>query len=129
MSIIYHITRRADWHAAQQKGIYTAPSLHDEGFIHCSTVAQITRVANAIYSGQTDLLLLVIHTNKLTAPLKWEAPAHPPGSDPAAIDTLPDDANLFPHVYGAIHLDAVERVLDFPPDDDGQFHLPPEIHP
>lgn len=129
MSLIYHITQRDTWQTAQQQNAYTAPSLDNEGFIHCSTVAQITRVANAIYSGQTNLVLLVIHTDKLTAPLKWEAPAHPPGTDPADIDALPDADSLFPHVYGAIHLDAVQRVLDFPPDADGQFHLPPEIHP
>jgi uncharacterized protein (DUF952 family) len=132
MSMIYHITTREDWQQAQQQGTYTAPSLADEGFIHCSTLSQITQVANAFYSGQTNLLLLAINSVRLTAPLKWEAPAHP-ADKAAANDTnhaaLPDDSDLFPHVYGAINLKAVERVLDFPPDADGHFRLPPAIHP
>lgn len=125
MSIIYHITTREDWQQAQQNGVYTAPSLADEGFIHCSTLSQVTQVANAFYTGQKNLVLLAINSVRLHAPLTWEAPAHPADSDN---DTLPDDADLFPHVYGAINLEAVERVLDFPPDSEGRFQLPPTIH-
>ena len=125
--MIYHITTRTDWQQAQQQGHYSASSLADEGFIHCSTLSRVTQVANAFYTGQENLLLLAINTAQLTAPLKWEAPAHPADHD-TATDALPDDANLFPHVYGAINLDAVERVLDFPPGSDGHFQLPPAIH-
>ena len=43
MSIIYHITRRADWQAALAAHAYTADSLASEGFIHCSTAQQVLR--------------------------------------------------------------------------------------
>jgi uncharacterized protein (DUF952 family) len=34
------------------------------------------------------------------------------------------NVGTFPHVYGALNLDAVERVIDFEPNLDGKFVLP-----
>jgi uncharacterized protein (DUF952 family) len=39
--MIYHITSKQEWVSAQEQGEYTAPSLQTEGFIHCSTAAQV----------------------------------------------------------------------------------------
>ncbi|MFZ5885725.1 MAG: DUF952 domain-containing protein, partial [Chloroflexota bacterium] len=58
--MIFHITSRTDWEAAQAKGEYIAPSLQTEGFIHCSTAAQILPVAEKFYKGQSGLVLLMI---------------------------------------------------------------------
>lgn len=117
--MIYHITKRDDWEQAQQNGAYTAASLDSEGFIHCSTREQITKVANAFYRGQGNLLILCIDAAQLTSELKWEAPAHP---NP---DHAPDThaTEQFPHVYGTIGLQAVADVIDFPEGADG-FTLP-----
>lgn len=38
---ILHITTPDAWAEAQQQGQYRADSLASEGFIHCSTVAQV----------------------------------------------------------------------------------------
>ena len=43
--MIYHITSRRAWREAQQRGDYRVASLETEGFIHCSTDAQILPVA------------------------------------------------------------------------------------
>jgi uncharacterized protein (DUF952 family) len=120
--LILHITSKAEWLAAQQGGEYVAPSLQSEGFIHCSTEKQVISVANAFYHGRTDLVLLQVSEAKLTSKLKWEPPAGPkaPGHS---------DADLFPHIYGPIALDAVTSVFDFPPDSSGNFPLPPELFP
>jgi uncharacterized protein (DUF952 family) len=109
---IYHITSRTSWFAAQEAGAYRADSLQSEGFIHCSKADQVLRVANAFYAGQAGLVLLVVDTGRLRSEVRWE-----PGRD------KPDE--LFPHVYGLIDLDAVMRVLDFPPDADGKWRSLP----
>ena len=110
---ILHLTARADWAAATTDGAYRADSLAGQGFIHCSTAAQLLRVANSFYAGQHGLVVLVLDPGKLRSPVRWE-----PGSD------KPDE--LFPHVYGPIDLEAVVRVLDYEPGPDGRFaELPP----
>jgi uncharacterized protein (DUF952 family) len=116
--MILHITSKQDWSSAQAKGEYTAPSLAAEGFIHFSTDQQAVNVANAFYKGRTDLVLLVVDEAKLTAELKWEAPAGPPADNIS-------QADLFPHLYGPLNLNAVASVLDFQPDPtNGTFTLP-----
>ncbi len=47
MTLILHITPRQDWEKAQVTGIYSTDSLETEGFIHCSTPAQLVKVANS----------------------------------------------------------------------------------
>lgn len=120
--MIYHITSRAEWAAAQAKGSYTAPSLETEGFIHNSSREQILKVANAFYRGEDDLVILCINDAELASTLVWEAPAHP---DP---DRAPRDIDdeLFAHVYGAISTHAVVNVVDFPEGADG-FTLPDDL--
>jgi uncharacterized protein (DUF952 family) len=108
---IYHITNRHDWQSARGKGGYSTESLPMEGFIHCSRWEQVARVANAFFHAKTGLVLLEIDPECLTCELRWE-----PGMDKAD--------ELFPHIYGTLNLEAVQRVLDFPPDLDGSFSLP-----
>ncbi len=119
MPLIYHITPRTDWETAQASGDYRPASLESEGFIHCSTDVQAAPVANAFYCGQTGLVLLVIDPERLSAKLQWDPPEHP------ALGNAPADLNgKFPHIYGALNLDAVVDVLDFSPDERGEFSFP-----
>mgnify|MGYP005861374609 CR=1 FL=1 len=113
MSFILHITTRADWEHAQPQGDYAAPSLAEEGFIHCSTLEQVAGSANRYYAGREDVLLLLIDPMKLTAPLRYEPPKRADRAD-----------QLFPHIYGRLNLDAVTRVIDYLPGSDGHFHQP-----
>ena len=116
--MILHITSKQDWSDAQAKGEYTAPSLAIEGFIHFSTDKQAIYVANAFYKGRIDLVLLVVDETRLKSEVKWEAPAGP------AADNI-SEADLFPHVYGPVNLDAVTSVLGFLPDADGGWRSLP----
>ena len=67
-------------------------------------------MANARFAGAADLVLLCVVVSRLTAPLRYE------GGDPGSDE-------LFPHLYGPLDVDAVERALPFPEGPDG-FALP-----
>jgi uncharacterized protein (DUF952 family) len=112
---IYHITERESWTAAQAAGEYRADSLTDQGFIHASTAAQVVDTADRFYRGQDGLVLLCINPARVTAPIKLE---------PASHGEHRDDAGLFPHIYGPLNLDAVERAVAFPSRSDGTFEMP-----
>jgi uncharacterized protein (DUF952 family) len=101
--MIYHITTERGWQIAREMGEYRAESLKIEGFIHCSTREQIPKIADAFYRDVPNLVVLGIDSDKLTSPVKWEAPAHP------SAETVPNLENkpTFPHIYGPIALDSV----------------------
>jgi uncharacterized protein (DUF952 family) len=108
MTILLHICSAQAWSEARRRGEYRADSLDTEGFIHCSTLEQVAKTANRFYAGQTDLVLLVIAAERVLAAIRYEAA----------------DADLFPHVYGPINLDAVLEVQSFSPAADGTFEPP-----
>jgi uncharacterized protein (DUF952 family) len=99
MPIIYHITTDSTWNNAREIGVYTVPSLKEEGFIHCSQQNQLADVKQRYFEGRNDLLLLSIETDKLTSPFIFEW-------SPSVQDT-------FPHVYGPINVDAVVEVVPY----------------
>jgi uncharacterized protein (DUF952 family) len=113
--MILHIVARADWESALARGLYAPPSLNAEGFIHCSTSAQILRTANRFYRGRPGLVILCIDESRLAAAPRYESP------DSALNETT---ADLFPHLYAPLSLDAVVRVIDFPCGTDGTFEMP-----
>jgi len=116
--VIFHITSVAAWDEACIAGAYRAASLAAEGFIHCSTQAQVLPVAEKFYSGQGDLVLLSIDPRRLTSALKWEPPSG--GSPPPGVAA----GETFPHVYGPINLEAVIQVLAFDASPNGHFSWP-----
>lgn len=113
MTIILHITPYQDWLAAQASGEYRAASLEHDGFIHCSTPGQVVPVANNLYHGQRNLVLLCIERGRVSAPVRDE--------------DCYESGQLFPHIYGPLNRDAVVQVLPFPPDAEGNFSLPPAL--
>ena len=112
MKSIFHITPRQDWEKAKAAVVFRAKSLETEGFIHCSTAAQIVRTANLWFKNQTDLLLLFIDVDKVESEIRY--------------DTVGKN-DKFPHIYGALNKDAVFKVVEFEPGENGLFELPPEI--
>lgn len=100
---IFHITERRLWDAAREHGTYEMSTrgrtLQEEGFIHCSTRAQLPAVAAFLYGsydGPDELVVLVVDPASLDVPLEYEAPE--PGGEE------------FPHVYGPIPVAAVVDV-------------------
>lgn len=97
MPVIYHVTTAGDWDAARQKGFYEHPSLTAEGFIHCSQENQVAGVLERYFEGQTNLVKLVIDTDRLTSRFVF--------------DWSPSTQDTFPHIYGPINLDAVTEII------------------
>jgi len=112
---LFHIVDRKQWQEAVARGVYAPASLPIEGFIHCSTAAQIVETANRWYRGQSGLVLLRIDPRRLSAELKHEPPINPADKR---------RAQRFPHIYGPLNLDAVACAIEFPCESDGTFRLP-----
>ena len=93
MSVIYHITTKQEWNSAKPSGWYEAPSLKEEGFIHCSEERQVAGVLQRFFKGKTGLVKLTIDTSKLRHQLVYE--------------WAPSIADTFPHIYGPININAV----------------------
>ncbi len=108
---ILHIAPREDWSATT--GDLEPASLATEGFVHCSDPDQVLLPANAMFAGQTGLLLLVIEAARLTAPLVYE--------------DCYESGMEFPHVYGPLSADAVVETFAFEPGADGVFTLPADL--
>lgn len=110
---IYHILPKADWAAALEQGSYQPPSLQSERFIHFSTLAQVVHSGNRYYKNVDGLCVLVVDVSKLAADVHME-------------NTV-GGTELFPHLYGPMNLEAVVKVVDFPHDEHGEFHMPQGI--
>jgi uncharacterized protein (DUF952 family) len=107
---IFHITGSEEAEAARASGSYEDESLAAEGFIHCSFREQVAGVANSMFRGRTNLVLLEIDPQRLSSRLEVE------GAEPGAPQ--------FPHVYGPINWDSVAAVHPYAEGPDG-FLEPP----
>jgi uncharacterized protein (DUF952 family) len=79
------------------------------GFIHCSFVAQVGKIADLIYRGRPDVLLLEIDPSLIHSEIRSE--------------NLEGGDDLFPHIYGELPPNAVVRVQPIPLHADGTLNL------
>lgn len=116
MAELLHITERPLWEAARAAGTYEMSTrgltLREVGFIHCSLRHQLPQVARMLYEGwnPAELVVLVIDSERISAPLRYEPPE--PGA--ACADEAGDGdggtggtAGRFPHIYGPLPVSAV----------------------
>ena len=98
--LIYKVCSQTEWAAAVAAGSY-AGSADDarDGFIHFSTAAQLPGTAAKYFAGRTDLVVLEVDADLLGRDLRFE-PSR--GGD------------LFPHLYGALPLNAVVSSKPYP---------------
>lgn len=89
--MIFHLVAPDIWQQVSEN--YQPESLKTEGFIHFSTEKQVAATYKRFYSNR-PMLLLTIDESKLVEELKYEAA----------------DGDLYPHLYGALNLDAVIKV-------------------
>lgn len=108
--MIYHILPQAIYTALDKSQPYRADSLQSEGFMHCTGAPELlVWVANRFYKQVSGPFVVVcIDETRVAAPVRWEE----------------SDGHLFPHIYGPLHWEAVDRVIDFPRSTDGTFLSP-----
>jgi uncharacterized protein (DUF952 family) len=114
VTTIYKICSQELWREAQRAGRFVGAPLDErDGFIHFSSAAQVAETAAKHFAGATGQMLVAVDASKLGEALKWER-------------SRGDD--LFPHLYGALSLDAVLWAVPLPLSADGR-HVFPELVP
>ena len=114
MAELFHLADRGEWLAAASVGEYRMSTrgvtLAEQGFIHCSLRHQLRGVADQYYADADDLVLLVIDSSRVDAPIRYEAPA--------------DGSEEYPHIYGPLPAEAVTAVFPVGRDQAGRLGLP-----
>lgn len=106
MTPTFHLTPRDRWLAAAPDEPWTAPSLADEGFVHCTTGAKaMVATANRHYRDDPrPFVVLALDLDRVGSP--WRAD---------------DPAGIYPHVFGPIARAAILGAVPIPRAADGTF--------
>ena len=113
MKALFHIISEQTADGAKRASVYRPDSLQGEGFIHCSYADQVCRVADFLYRGRSDLLLLEVDSSRMSAKV--------------LVEDLYESGEPFPHIYGELPWRAVAAVHAFPCAEDGTFCLPATV--
>ncbi len=93
---IFHLATPEQWATAQQTGSVAPASLATEGFVHCSTDAQLPGTIERHFGGADELLILRLHEAGLADDLRWE-------------ESRPGET--YPHLYRAIAVGEVAEAI------------------
>lgn len=89
---IYHLASPDDWARSSER--YFPPAFEEEGFIHCSTARQLTKVAHELFGDRNDLVLLTIDPDALD-------------DETLVYEDLYGLGEEFPHIYDSLPTSAV----------------------
>ena len=106
MTPTYHLTPSEWWAAADPSSSLRAPSLDDEGFIHCTTGAdELVATANRHYrEDRRPFVVLTLDLDLVSAPWRVE-----------------DPRGIYPHIFGPIDRAAILDARPIPRAADGEF--------
>jgi len=93
---IFHLATPEQWAAARACGSVAPESLATEGFVHCSTDAQLAGTIQRHFGSVDALVLLRLLEAGLGGDLRWE-------------ESRPGE--VFPHLYRAIRVDEVVEAI------------------
>ncbi len=115
--MIYHLAPLERWKTWPAEQPYLPAEFAADGFVHCTGESDtMLAVANRFYQGVPGaFVMLLIDPERLSAPLRWEAPADP------APNAGPPLAPLFPHIYGPIDRAAIVGVREVQRAANGTF--------
>ena len=104
--LTYHLTPLEWWEREPANAPLTAPSLADEGFIHCTDgAAAMVATANRHYRHDPrPFVILTLDLERVGSP--WRAD---------------DPAGIYPHIDGPIERAAIVAVIPAARDGDGRF--------
>jgi uncharacterized protein (DUF952 family) len=102
----YHLTPAELWEDAAPDAPLTAPSLIDEGFIHCTDGAEaMVMTANRHYRADPrPFVILTIDLDRVGSP--WR---------------IDDPGRIYPHIHGPIDRASIVGVTRAPRAADGEF--------
>lgn len=111
---IYHLAVREEWlDALRSETSYRrstlGKSLEEVGFVHCSFADQLRAVADNVFGGRDDVVLLTIDPSKVRAETR--------------VESLDGGDEGFPHIYGALPLEAVVACREVPLVGDGHLAI------
>lgn len=106
---LYHIAERQRWSDGSESGSYNPASMDVDGFIHCSFERQVQRSLDKFFSSQGAVVVLEIDPGLLKSEVRVE----------------PADGDEFPHIYGAINVDAVVATKLLVRGDEGRLTFAP----
>ena len=106
--LTYHLIPRVIWEQIDRstQTHYEPDSVKVEGFIHCTDgEGELTATANRHYQGTaTEFRVLVLDRALIEAPVRYD-----------------DSGQIYPHIYGALNLNAVVKVCPMEREADGHF--------
>lgn len=113
-AVIYHLALRDEWaEAVASDGLYRrstlGQSLDQVGFVHCSKPHQAPIIADLVYRGRDDVVLLTVDTSKVPSAI--------------LVENFDGGDETFPHIYGPLPVDAVEREQPVPLNADGTLEV------
>lgn len=99
---IFHIATAVDADRLAADGVLLPPSLETEGFVHCSTAAQVMATTERWFAPEAELVLLELDPERLESDVAW--PEVYPGQ-------------RFPHLLGPLTAGSVVRRHAWGPTD------------
>ena len=111
-AILFKVVPRELWEQAEAAGTFTGSPIDvEDGFIHLSSASQVRETVAKHFAGQDDLLIVSIRESAIKD-LRWE-----PSRGGA----------LFPHIYGPLTLESVQRVDALQLAEDGAHQFPEDL--
>ena len=103
--MIYHIATPEEWDCQGAAGKYVPATYKEEGFIHCCDLHQLESVASRYFQGRDNLLILELIPTRLGPETRYEQSGN----------------EKYPHIYGPINKDAINRTIRVQCNADGLF--------
>lgn len=107
--LIFYLVSSRKWKERQKYGYYQPNNLEETepSWIRCYLPEEVEEAANTSFAGRKKILLLVIHSNRISEKLEFRQ----------------ENGKQVPLIQNRINLDAVIDKILLVPDEDGNFEI------